>query len=105
MKIQYPGVAKGIESDINNLVTVMNVWNILPKGASLNLFWFINQSINVHYFSSGMYLDEFIKVAKLELSWEVDYVREAECTKRFASLVKDMPYYKVPEIIGNFQKR
>ena len=52
-----------------------------------------------------MYLDEFIKVAKLELSWEVDYVREAECTKKFASLVKDMPYYKVPEIIGNFQKR
>ena len=38
VKIQYPGVAKGIESDINNLVTVMNVWNILPKGASLNLF-------------------------------------------------------------------
>ena len=32
MKIQYPGVAKGIESDINNLVSVMNVWNILPKG-------------------------------------------------------------------------
>jgi aarF domain-containing kinase len=50
-----------------------------------------------------MYLEEFIKVAKLELSWEVDYVREAECTKRFASLIKDMPYYKVPEIIGNFE--
>ncbi|EFX89928.1 hypothetical protein DAPPUDRAFT_300027 [Daphnia pulex] len=78
IKIQYPGVAKGIESDINNLVTVMNMWNILPK---------------------GMYLEEFIRVAKLELSWEVDYVREAECTKRFASLIKDMPYYKVPEII------
>lgn len=35
MKIQYPGVAKGIESDINNLVAVMNVWNILPKGKKL----------------------------------------------------------------------
>ena len=52
-----------------------------------------------------MYLEEFIKVAKLELGWEVDYVREAECTKKFASLVKDMPYYKVPEIIGNFEKK
>jgi aarF domain-containing kinase len=51
-----------------------------------------------------MYLEEFIKVAKLELSWEVDYVREAECTKRFASLVKNMPFYKVPEIIGNFKQ-
>ena len=32
MKIQYPGVAKGIDSDINNLVSLMNVWNIIPKG-------------------------------------------------------------------------
>lgn len=32
MKIQYPGVAEGIESDINNLISVMNVWDILPKG-------------------------------------------------------------------------
>lgn len=32
MKIQYPGVAKGIESDINNLVAIMNMWNIIPKG-------------------------------------------------------------------------
>ena len=32
MKIQYPGVAKGIESDINNLVAVMKIWNIIPKG-------------------------------------------------------------------------
>jgi len=47
MKIQYPGVAKGIDSDINNLVTVMNVWNILPKGIKFYIskfFKFINFS-------------------------------------------------------------
>lgn len=32
MKIQYPGVAQGIESDIDNLVSVMKVWNIFPEG-------------------------------------------------------------------------
>lgn len=32
MKIQYPGVAEGIESDINNLMTVLKVWDIFPKG-------------------------------------------------------------------------
>jgi len=32
MKIQYPGVAKGIESDIDNLVSVMKVWKIFPEG-------------------------------------------------------------------------
>ncbi len=79
MKIQYPGVAKGIESDINNLVAIMNVWNILPE---------------------GLFVNEFIEVAKRELSWEVDYVREAESTRRFKSLLKDNPDYKVPEVIG-----
>ena len=29
---QYPGVAKSIESDINNLMSVPSVWNVLPKG-------------------------------------------------------------------------
>ena len=32
MKIQYPGVAAGIESDINNLVSTLKVANILPEG-------------------------------------------------------------------------
>lgn len=49
-----------------------------------------------------MYVNELITVAKRELKWEVDYIREAECTKKFAELVKDMPYYKVPEVIGKF---
>jgi aarF domain-containing kinase len=30
MKIQYPGVAKGIESDIDNLVGIMKIWNVFP---------------------------------------------------------------------------
>lgn len=32
VKIQYPGVAKGINSDIENLVGVMNLWNVFPEG-------------------------------------------------------------------------
>lgn len=32
VKVQYPGVAKGIESDIDNLMSVLNVWKILPDG-------------------------------------------------------------------------
>lgn len=32
MKIQYPGVAEGIESDITNLVSTLSVANILPEG-------------------------------------------------------------------------
>ena len=32
IKIQYPGVAQGIESDIDNLMSVLGVWNIVPEG-------------------------------------------------------------------------
>lgn len=30
--LQYPGVAESINSDINNLVSLLKVWEILPKG-------------------------------------------------------------------------
>lgn len=32
IKIQYPGVAKGIESDIDNLMSVLKIWNVFPQG-------------------------------------------------------------------------
>lgn len=34
MKVQYPGVAKSIESDVDNLMTLVNMANILPKVGS-----------------------------------------------------------------------
>ncbi|GAB1599173.1 atypical kinase COQ8B, mitochondrial-like [Argonauta hians] len=77
MKIQYPGVAESIDSDINNLMGVLKIWNFIPKGA---------------------YLDNMIVVAKKELSWEVDYIREAECSHRFYELLKDDPVFVIPEV-------
>ena len=32
MKIQYPGVARSIESDVDNLLRIISIANILPKG-------------------------------------------------------------------------
>lgn len=78
LKIQYPGVAKSIDSDINNLMSVLSVWNVLPK---------------------GLYVDSVIAVAKHELAWEVDYLREAECSKKFRDLLKDDPAFYIPEVI------
>ncbi|XP_042866521.1 atypical kinase COQ8B, mitochondrial-like isoform X2 [Penaeus japonicus] len=79
MKIQYPGVAEGIDSDINNLIGTLKIANILPE---------------------GLYVDSVIEVAKKELNWECDYIREAECTTRFRNLVKPYPEYYVPEVIS-----
>lgn len=38
IKIQYPGVAEGIDSDIDNLVTVLNIGGLFPKGLYLEKF-------------------------------------------------------------------
>nr|KAF6492485.1 hypothetical protein HJG59_009677 [Molossus molossus] len=32
MKIQYPGMAQSINSDVNNLMAVLNMGNVLPEG-------------------------------------------------------------------------
>ncbi|KAK7788462.1 hypothetical protein R5R35_012206 [Gryllus longicercus] len=84
MKIQYPGVAEGIQSDIDNLVGVLKVWNIFPE---------------------GIFIDNIVEVAKRELAWEVDYVREAACTKKFKELLKPYPDYIVPDVIDNLSTK
>ncbi|XP_045184987.2 atypical kinase COQ8B, mitochondrial-like [Mercenaria mercenaria] len=78
LKVQYPGVAKSIDSDINNLMSVLSVWNVLPK---------------------GLYVDSVIEVAKKELAWEVDYMREADCSKKFRELLKDDHAFYIPDNI------
>ncbi|XP_011869571.1 PREDICTED: aarF domain-containing protein kinase 4 isoform X2 [Vollenhovia emeryi] len=80
IKIQYPGVAMGIQSDIENLVGIMKVWNMFPE---------------------GMFIDNVVEVAKRELAWEVDYVREAECTKKYRDLIIPYPDYYVPAVIDD----
>ena len=37
----------------------------------------------VPYVFSALYVDKVIEVARMELGWEVDYVREAECSNKF----------------------
>ncbi|KAK9509908.1 hypothetical protein O3M35_004799 [Rhynocoris fuscipes] len=84
VKIQYPGVAQGINSDIENLVGVLNLWNIFPE---------------------GMFIDKVVEVAKKELAWEVDYVREAQCTKKFKKLLTSYPDYYVPDVIDDLSSK
>lgn len=79
VKVQYPGVADSIKSDIDNLVGVMKVWNMFPE---------------------GMFIDNIVKVANKELSNEVDYIREAECTRKFRELLEPYNDYYVPKVIG-----
>lgn len=78
IKIQYPGVGKSIESDIDNLVGILKVWNVFP---------------------AGMFIDNIVRVAKRELAWEVDYEREADYTEQFQQMISKHKGYKVPDVI------
>ncbi|XP_072760619.1 atypical kinase COQ8B, mitochondrial [Anoplolepis gracilipes] len=84
IKIQYPGVALGIQSDIENLVGIMKVWNMFPE---------------------GMFIDNVVEVAKRELAWEVDYTREAECTRKYRELLMPYPEYYVPRVIDDLSTK
>lgn len=78
VKVQYPGVANSIDSDLNNLSILLTASRILPR---------------------GLFLDKTIANARTELGWECDYTREAECQTRFRDLVADdTSVFTVPKV-------
>ncbi|KAL0465568.1 ABC1 family domain-containing protein [Neurospora intermedia] len=66
VKIQFPGVADSINSDLDNLAILLAATKLLPK---------------------GLYLNKTIDNARTELAWECDYLREAECGARYRELL------------------
>lgn len=84
IKIQYPGVGESIDSDINSLMTVLKVGNLLPE---------------------GLYAENAIDVARREMAWEVDYLREAKHSRQFRELLKNMPEFYVPEVIEDLTSK
>lgn len=79
VKVQYPGVADSISSDLNNLSILLTASRLLPK---------------------GLYLDKTIANARTELAWECDYVREAQGANKFQQLLADeTDIFTVPRVI------
>ena len=67
IKVQYPGVAESIDSDVNNLMRVVRLTNLVPK---------------------GLYIDKAMDVARAELKLECDYEYEIECQAKYKSLIE-----------------
>lgn len=84
MKIQYPGVAKSIDSDVNNIMTALSLSNALPE---------------------GLFPEHLIEVMSRELALECDYIREARCAKKFQVLLKDHPFFYVPDVIDELSSQ
>lgn len=70
VKIQYPGVAHSIDSDLKIVERLLAFSNILPR---------------------GLFMDNTIRVARKELAWEVDYVRESRMNEVVCDKLAAMP--------------
>ena len=78
IKLQYPGVRRSIDSDVDNVATLLRVSGLLPR------------SLDV-----GPLLEE----AKRQLHEEADYRREAENLRRFGSLLADANDFVLPQAV------
>ncbi len=84
LKIQYPGVAKSIDSDVGNVATLLRVGRLLPGELDL----------------SGI-----IAEAKRQLRQEADYLAEAGHLRRYAALVAGEASLRVPGVHDDLTTR
>ncbi|ETV99452.1 Atypical/ABC1/ABC1-A protein kinase, variant 2 [Aphanomyces invadans] len=83
VKVQYPGVADSISSDLLNLKRLVTYMNVFPK---------------------GLYIDEIIRVGQEELTAECNYAQEAENQTIFKELVDSYElsrHFVVPKVYAN----
>jgi predicted unusual protein kinase regulating ubiquinone biosynthesis (AarF/ABC1/UbiB family) len=81
LKIQYPGVAQSIDSDVDNLAMFLNMARILPRELDVS---------------------DIIDEAKRQLRQEADYLTEATNLERYGALLADDERFVVPRVHRDF---
>jgi predicted unusual protein kinase regulating ubiquinone biosynthesis (AarF/ABC1/UbiB family) len=77
LKIQYPGVAKSIDSDVDNLAMFLNMARVLPRELDVS---------------------DIVEEAKKQLRQEADYLTEANNLERYRELLADDDRFVVPRV-------
>lgn len=81
LKIQYPGVANAIDSDLNAMVRLLKMTHLVPITREFN---------------------EWLDEVRTMLGREVDYALELRTTSLFRDLLKDDSRYVVPEVFPEY---
>ena len=84
IKVQYPGVRRSIDSDVDNVAGLMRLSGLVPKGLDL----------------APMLLE-----AKRQLHEEADYEREGKYLAHFGALLAEQPEFAVPGLHGDLTTR
>jgi predicted unusual protein kinase regulating ubiquinone biosynthesis (AarF/ABC1/UbiB family) len=84
LKVQYPGVARSIDSDVDNALALLHGVHLLPAGVDL---------------------DGIAAAARRQLHEEADYLAEAAHLARYRTLVADEPHLVVPRPYADLTTR
>ena len=84
LKIQYPGVAKSINSDVDNMAMLMRVARLMPVEIDI----------------AGI-----VAETKRQLHQEADYIVEAEYLRAYRELVQDESRFVVPKVHDDLTTR
>lgn len=77
VKVQYPGIAKSVESDVDNVITLLTLSRLLPKDLDIK---------------------PLMNEAKAQLLAEADYLREADYLIRYKNALNGNAHFKVPDV-------
>lgn len=77
LKIQFPGIDKSIDSDVDNIATLLNATGLLPE----------------HFDITDLLSD-----AKLQLHDEANYLKEAQFLQSFVDILADDDRFIVPRL-------
>lgn len=81
IKVQYPGVANAIDSDIEAMAGMLKLTKMVPRGPDF---------------------DNWLDEIRTMLHQEVDYLAESAITERFRQRLIDDPRFVVPEILSEY---
>lgn len=84
IKIQYPGVAESVDSDLDTLMSLLLFSRVLPRGFDF---------------------DEIVSEVRDMLHREVDYQLELENAEQFRRLLKEDPRFRIPVMFPEYSTR
>ncbi|WP_240732723.1 ABC1 kinase family protein [Halioglobus maricola] len=84
LKVQYPGVATSINSDVDNIASLLKLSGLLP---------------------AELEIQPLLEDAKAQLHDEADYNKEAEFLAAFGDLLADDDRFVVPELLPDLTRK
>ena len=84
IKIQYPGIARSIDSDLDNVAAMLRMFRLLP---------------------AGLELDPLLVEAKQQLHMETDYLLEAKQIHDYRTALGTLPGLRVPDVAEDLTTR